>query len=60
MYFNFRNIGLKLLHSSAKKLGKMKDDVCELTLFSRVSVYTYCQRDFDSAVRDKKIKREKS
>ena len=29
----------------------MKDDVRELTLFSRVSVYTYCQRDFDSVVR---------
>ena len=29
----------------------MKDDVRELTLFSRVSVKTYCQRDFDCEVR---------
>ena len=34
-----------------KDLEKMKDDVRELTLFSRVSLYTYCQRDFDSVVR---------
>ena len=46
-YFNFRNIDLKLLHSSAKRSGEDR----EITLFSRVSVYTYCLRDFYSAVR---------
>ena len=50
-YFNFRNIDLKLFIHRQKDPEKMKDVVGELTLFSRVSVYTYCQRDFHSVVR---------
>ena len=44
-YFNFIYI------HQQKDPGKMKDNVRELTLFLGVNVYTYCQRDFDSAVR---------
>ena len=34
-----------------RDLEKIKDDVRELTSLAGVSVYTYCRRDFDTAVR---------
>ena len=50
-YFNFRTLTSSCYIHQQKDLEKIKDNVRELTLFSRVSAYTctYCQRDPDSA-----------
>ena len=40
-YFNFRNINLKLLHSSAKISGEDERQCARIKI-------TYCQRDFDN------------